>query len=146
MKRRAWLAVGYLATEAVALAVVLAVIWNLYYSATFRYRVLGTDNSMRAVLGTLQRGMSMDEVQASLGRRHLDPDSEYSVRQGLRKLVETYPEIFVQGYEDSDAILVYSTRVFRYGLQFRDGRLVGTCSQRGGKILPPVDDEVSEAQ
>jgi len=146
VKRRAWLAIGYLATEAVAVAVVLAVIWNLYHSATFRYRVLGTDNSMRAVLGTLQRGMSMDEVQTRLGQRHLDPDSEYSVRQGLRKLVETYPEIFVQGYEDSDAILVYSTRSFRYGLQFRDGRLVGTCSQRGAKILPPVDEENSEAR
>ena len=146
MKRRTWFVIGYLATEAVVLTLVLALIWNLYQSPTFRYRVLGTDRSMRAVLGTLQRGMPIQDVQTRLGQRHLDPDSEYSVRQGLRKLVETHPRIFVQGYEDTDAILVYSTRTFRYGLQFRECRLVGTCSQRVAKILPPVDQETPEAR
>jgi hypothetical protein len=144
VKRRTWFVIGYLASEAVVLTLVLALIWNLYQSPTFRYRVLGTDSSMRAVLGTLERGMSMEDVQARLGQRHLDPDSEYSVRQGLRKLVETYPKIFVQGYENTDVILVYSTREFRYGLQFREGRLVGTCSQRGAKIVPGADEETPD--
>jgi hypothetical protein len=134
--RRRWLLIGLVAVEVAALGLAAGIVWFWFQSPTFRYRVLGDAASMRAVLGTLRRGDSMEKVQQALGDRHRDRKSEYSVRQGLRQLVETYPEIFLQGYDDTDVVLVYSTPTTRYGLQFRYGRLVGVCSQRGPKIRP----------
>jgi len=144
VKRRYRVLAGYLLVEAAALCLVAAAIWGFFQSPRLRYRVWGDEASLRAVLRTLHRGDSVEEVQALLGDRYLDPESEFSVRQGLRKLVETYPEIFVQGYEETDTVLVYSTRTFRYGLQFRDGALVGTCGQQGPRILPPGEPDARQ--
>jgi hypothetical protein len=127
---------------AILLAAVLAVgAWNR--SPAFRYTVLGDDTSMREVLKTLRRGDSIDEVRERMGERHLDDESEYSMRCGLQQLVTRYPDIFLQGYDESDEILVYSTRARRYGLQFRNSRLVGTCSQWGPPMQPATGDQAT---
>jgi hypothetical protein len=134
VKRRKWILAGLLLSEVIVLSLVAALLWGWFRSPVWRYRVLHTDTSLRAVLGTLRRGDSLDKVRDLLGDRHLDAESEPSVRRGLRMLVEEYPAIFLQGYDDSDIVLVYSTRTTRYGLQFRFGRLVGSCSQRGPRL------------
>ena len=120
----------------IVLSLVAALRWGWFRSPVWRYRALHTDTSLRAVLGTLRRGDSLDKVRTLLGDRHFDAESEYSVRRGLRMLVEKHPEIFLQGYDDSDIVLVYSTRTTRYGLQVRFGRLVGSLSQRGPRLTP----------
>jgi len=139
VKRSRRFLIGYLLAEAVVLCLVGGGIWYVLESPRLRYRVVGDETSLRAVLKTLRRGDSIEEVRSLLGDRYYDPESEYSMRRGLHKLVDTYPDVFPQGLQETDIILVYSTRTFRYGLQFRDRRLIGTCGQRGAKILPPSD-------
>jgi hypothetical protein len=139
--------VGILAIEAVVVLLVATAAvhaWNR--SPVFRYSVLGDDASLREALKTLRRGDSIDDVRDMMGEKHLDRHSEYSVRRGLQQLVATHPEVFLQGYEESDQILVYSTRVRRYGLQFRYSRLVGCCSQTGPPIQRPADDRTEVHQ
>jgi hypothetical protein len=140
--RSSWKLAVILAVEAGTLCLIVsALVWAWNRSPDFRYWLLADETSMRDVLLTLRRGDSIEEVRRRMGEEHLDPESEYSIRRGLQQLVSTHPDIFAQGYEESDEILVYSTRVRRYGLQFREGRLVGSCSQTGQRIEPATEDQ-----
>ena len=123
MKRILLVAVGFLLC-----GIVVATIWTWRSSPALRYRALGDPASFDKAFATLKKGDTIHHVCSVLGEKHFDAESESSIRETFKALVESYPEHLPSGYRETDTVFAYATDDRGWhGIQFRNGRIIAFC-------------------